>query len=110
MTREYQIVLSTCPDQQSADQLANAIIEDGVAACVSIIPAIRSLYRWQGKVESSQEHLLLIKTRKSHYNSLQQLICNKHPYELPEIIAVPIEAGLEQYLSWIDNNLSKQPQ
>ena len=107
MASEYQIVLSTCPDPASADQLANTIIEHGVAACVNIVPGIRSLYRWQGKVESSQEQLLLIKTHKSQYNSLQQLIRNKHPYELPEIIAVPIEAGLPEYLSWIDNNLSK---
>ena len=106
MASEYQIILSSCPDQESADQLASAIIEQGEAACVSIVPGIRSLYRWQGKIESSQEQLLLIKTRKSHYNSLQQLICTLHPYELPEIVAVPIEAGLNEYLSWIDTNLS----
>lgn len=107
MASEYQIVLSTCPDQACADALAATIIESGAAACVSIVPGIRSLYRWQGKIESSQEQLLLIKTHKNHYNSLQQLILEQHPYELPEIITVPIESGLKEYFSWIDNNLSK---
>jgi len=107
MSTEYQIVLNTCPDQASADKLAAALIDQGIAACVSIVPGIRSLYRWQGQIESSQEHLLLIKTTRSHYNSVQQLICTQHPYELPEVLAVPIEQGLGDYFNWIDSNLSR---
>lgn len=108
MSTEYQIILNTCPDQVSADKLAAALLDQGLAACVSIVPGIRSLYRWQGEIESSQEQLLLIKTSRAHYNSVQRLICSQHPYELPEIIAVPIEHGLGDYLNWIDSNLSKQ--
>ncbi len=106
MPTKYQLVLNTCPDQASADEIAIALLEQGLAACVNIVPSIRSLYRWQGKIESSQEHLLLIKTDKAHYNQLQRQIIALHPYELPEIIAVPIEQGLDGYLNWIDRNLS----
>ncbi len=106
MATDYQIVLNTCPDLVSAERLAKAILNQELAACVSMVPGIRSLYRWQGKIESSQEQLLVIKTKCSHYRSLEQLIQQLHPYELPEIIAVPIDQGLPSYLQWIDENLS----
>lgn len=106
MPTEYQIVLNTCPDQASAERLAHELINQGIAACVNIIPEVRSFYRWQGKVESSQEILLLIKSDKTHYNSIQKLILEQHPYELPEIIAVPIDHGLGDYFNWINSNLS----
>ncbi len=72
-----------------------------MAACVNILPGIRSVYRWQGKLESAQEILLLIKSHSQAYPALEQLIQRLHPYELPEIIAVPVENGLPAYLDWI---------
>jgi len=106
MSTEYQIVINSCPDQHIAQQLAEQLIDQQLAACVSIIPGITSVYRWQGKLASSQEQLLLIKTRRDQFGSVQQLICRYHPYELPEIVAVPIDQGLPDYLAWINSSLS----
>ncbi len=103
----YRLVLSTCPDRQSADAIASRLVEDGLAACVNIIPGLRSVYMWQGKVEHSNELLLLIKTRVHCYGRLEEVIRRRHPYELPEIVSVPIETGLTEYLSWIDASVIK---
>ncbi|HEY8157185.1 MAG TPA: divalent-cation tolerance protein CutA [Methylobacter sp.] len=73
------------------------------AACVNILPGITSVYAWQGQIESAQEHLLLIKAHKDHYQSIETTLRNHHPYELPEIIAVSIDRGLPGYLKWIDS-------
>ncbi len=104
MPSDYQIVLNTCPDVASAEQLASELINQGIAACVNIIPEVRSFYRWQGQVESSQEILLLIKSHKTDYPSIQKLILEQHPYELPEIIAVPITQGFDGYLGWLNSS------
>ncbi len=101
---DHQIVLCTCPDRASAETIATAVVERGQAACVNIIPDLTSIYKWQGKLESASELLLVIKSTPSAYNQLQQTIQSLHPYELPEIIAVPIEAGFPPYLNWIDDN------
>ncbi len=106
MSTEYQIVLNTCPDYASAERLASELIDQGIAACVNIVPEVRSFYRWQGQVESRQEILLLIKSHKTDYPSIQKLILEQHPYELPEIIAVPITQGLEGYLDWLNSSRS----
>jgi len=102
----HQIIFCTCPDQQTAKQIAESLIRDKSAACVNIIPGITSVYQWQGKIESAQEHLLLIKSRVEKYSTIESKIKQIHPYELPEIIAVPIERGLPEYLQWIDSCLS----
>lgn len=103
---EHQIVLCTCPDRATAETIATAVVERGHAACVNIIPGLTSIYKWKGTLEHSSELLLVIKTRASVYNQLQQTIQSLHPNELPEIIAVPIEAGFPPYLNWIDENCS----
>ncbi len=103
----YRLVLSTCPDRQNAEAIAAGIVKDGLAACVSIIPGLRSVYMWQGKVENSDEYLLLIKTHAHCYNRLETVIRRCHPYELPEIVSVPIETGLAEYLAWIDASVTK---
>ncbi len=82
-------------------------MEEGLAACVNIIPGLRSVYMWQGKVENADEHLLLIKTRAHCYSRLETVIRRRHPYELPEIVSVPIETGLAEYLAWIDASVTK---
>ncbi len=98
------IILSTCPDRDSAERLARALVEQGKAACVNILPGIRSLYRWQGRLESAEELLLLIKSNSQAYPGAERLIQQLHPYELPEIVAVPVENGLPAYLDWISEN------
>lgn len=104
MNTEYQIILNTYPDQEQAKQMANTLVDEGLAACVNIVPGLTSIYKWQGKRESGTEVLLIIKTRREHYEQIESRIKSMHPYELPEIISVPIENGLKAYLDWIDNS------
>ena len=106
MTLPYQIVLCTCPDQPSAVQIAETLITEALAACVNISPGLTSVYRWQNKIETAQEHLLLIKTRQNRYAALEAALVRIHPYELPEIIAVSLDQGLPEYLHWIDTCLT----
>jgi len=103
MSTAYQIILCTCPDKDTAEKIACLLVEDRLAACVNILPNITSIYRWQGQLEYAEEQLLLIKANKSSYQAIETTIKKHHPYELPEIIAVPIENGLPEYLHWIDS-------
>ena len=105
---DHLLIHCTCPDEDSAHTIANALVDRGLAACVSIQPGAQSVYRWQGKRESAREHLLLIKTRHGAYAALEQAIVALHPYELPEIIAVPITHGLAAYLAWIDESVTNE--
>lgn len=100
------LVYCTCPDQQVAEKLANTLVTGRLAACVNILPGMESIYRWQGKVEKDREVLLLIKTDNAHFDVLEDTISRLHPYEVPEIIAVPIQAGHQPYLEWIDQCLA----
>ncbi|KAF0191997.1 MAG: periplasmic divalent cation tolerance protein [Gammaproteobacteria bacterium] len=102
MEHSYLLVLTTCPDAGFAEALAAKLVDAGLAACVNIVPGIQSVYRWKGKRETGTERLLLIKTRAALYTRLEQAITESHPYELPEVLAVPIKNGLAGYLSWID--------
>lgn len=106
MPNQHLIVLCTVPDREAADSLAQALVDEGLAACVNIVPNITSVYRWQKQVESDDELLLVIKTSARAYGRLEGRITDLHPYELPEIIAVPIQAGLHGYLSWIDESVT----
>lgn len=100
-TEPCQIVLCTCPDRDTARQIAAALVEEKLAACVNILDGVESVYRWQGKVESAQETLLVIKTTQTAFTMLRDRIVSLHPYELPEVVAVPIVDGLDAYLNWI---------
>lgn len=100
---EYRLVLSTCSDLNTANSLAKTLVAENLAACVNRINNIQSTYRWQGKVESNREYLLIIKIKAANYDMVEKRIVELHPYELPEIIAVPITAGLPAYLNWIGN-------
>ncbi len=102
----HQIILCTCPDQKSAEDIASYLVSQKLAACVNIIAGVTSIYAWQGKLEKAQEHMLLIKSHSKQYPAIEQKIKSLHPYELPEIIAVPIERGLPEYLQWINTCLS----
>ncbi len=95
------LVLCSCPDTDTADALAAKAIEQRQAACASILPGMRSVYRWKGEIERADEVLLLLKTTPAHFDSLRDLLLAGHPYELPEIIAVEPDAGLPAYLDWV---------
>ena len=95
------LVITNLPDAQTAGQLARRLIEDRVAACVNQLAPCTSTYRWQGSIETAVEVPLLIKTTRAAYPRLEQLIRTAHPYELPEIIAVPVTTGLPAYLDWV---------
>jgi periplasmic divalent cation tolerance protein len=101
MRAENCLVLCTCPDAETARELAAALVRERHAACVNILPGITSVYAWQGAIESAEEHLLLIKTTAGNYESLEHHIKNHHPYDVPEIIAIPIERGATDYLDWL---------
>ncbi len=96
------LVHTQLPDAASAQALATLLLEQRLAACVSILASVRSLYRWQGKLEISEEVPLLIKTVAARYAEVEALIKAQHPYELPEIIATPITLGLPGYLAWLE--------
>lgn len=102
-TLPYRLVLTTCPDTDVANRIAQALVKERLAACVNVLPAMQSVYRWRGNVESASEHLLLIKIRTADYAAVEQRIRALHSYELPEVIAVPLVGGLTAYLAWIDN-------
>ena len=95
------LVLTNLPDRAAAESLADALITEQLAACVNILAPCRSVYRWQGAVQHDEEHPLLIKTTEERYAALEQAIRTRHPYELPEIVAVRIERGLAAYLEWL---------
>jgi len=91
----------TCPDAESATRIAEALVEKRLAACVNIVPGLRSVYRWQDGLERADEVLLMIKTTSARLDSLQRQISALHPYELPEVIAVDVAGGSPAYLGWI---------
>lgn len=99
---EIFLVFCTCPDRPAALDLAKILVESGLAACVTIQDGVTSVYLWQGALEQSDECLLLIKTSAARYQELEDAIKARHPYELPEIIAVPIQTGLNDYLTWVE--------
>ena len=95
------LVITNLPDRAAAEKLADTLVAERVAACVNILAPCRSVYRWKDAVQHDEEHPLLIKTTAGCYAALEAAIRAGHPYELPEIIAVPIERGLPQYLDWV---------
>ncbi len=95
------LILTNLPDEAAAHALATSLVSDRLAACVNILAPCRSIYRWQGEIESTAEIPLLIKSTEAAYAALETAIRARHPYELPEIIAVPIAYGLPEYLTWV---------
>jgi periplasmic divalent cation tolerance protein len=99
------IVLSTCGSAEEAAKIAQHLVENRLAACVNVIPQVKSVYRWQETVESAQEWLLLVKTTAERFARVRDEIRALHSYELPECIAIPIEHGSAAYLQWIEDNV-----
>ena len=98
-------MLTTCPEDGTAERIAEALVDRRLAACVNIVKDLVSVYRWQGRRESATECLLLIKTRRDCYPDLEAAITGLHPYEVPEIVALSLEEGLSAYLAWIDGQV-----
>jgi len=104
---DFVVVLITAPNEDAAAKMANDLVASRLAACVNIIRNIRSIYRWQGKIEDEGEVLMLVKTRKELFNDLQKRVRELHPYTVPEIIALPIIEGFEGYLGWLKEETAK---
>lgn len=95
------LVLTNLPDRASAERLAQMLVERRLAACVNILAPCRSVYRWNGEVQNDEEYPVMIKTTPARYAALEHAVRGAHPYELPEIVAVPIGPGLPAYLDWV---------
>lgn len=100
------VILSTCGSLEEAERLAHLLLERRLAACVNIVPGIHSFYRWQGRIESGREWLLVIKSSRELFDAVAAAIEAAHSYEVPEIIALPIIDGSANYLNWLGSNLA----
>ena len=109
MADNFHVVLSTCPTQESAERIARCVVEARLAACVNVLPGLRSYYEWKGNIEVGDEILLVIKSRVELFDALQSMITSQHPYELPELITVPISTGSPPYLAWLAANMRTAP-
>ena len=100
---DKRVVLLTCATEEEASRIARALVEQRLAACVNIVDApVRSVYRWKGRVERAEEHLLLVKTKRGRLKALEAAVKRLHSYQVPEIIAMPIAEGSRTYLAWLD--------
>ena len=95
------VVLVTAPSPEVAAGLARALVEARLAACGSVVPGLRSIYRWEGKVQDEAEVLLILKTTRGRFEALRDEVLRRHPYQVPEVLALPVEAGSAAYLAWI---------
>lgn len=101
MAEEVLLVLSTFPDAEVAGRIAEQLVAQKLAACANILPAVRSIYRWQGKVEDATETMVFFKTTRNRFGDFQQKLRELHPYEVPEIVALPVAEGVPDYLRWV---------
>ncbi len=103
------LVISTFPDAETARQIGTQLVTRQLAACVNLFPSpVESIYRWKGKVETATETLALLKTTRAAYPALEKALAALHPYEVPEILVFPVEAGLPAYLAWVGENTGGQ--
>ncbi|QWR76687.1 divalent-cation tolerance protein CutA [Candidatus Magnetomonas plexicatena] len=100
---EHYVVLITTPDADTANVISEAVINENLAKCVNIIKEVNSVFHWDGKINHENETLMIIKTKKENFKSLMKKVKTLHPYTVPEIIALPIVDGSEEYLSWLDS-------
>ena len=103
---ERVVTLTTVATAEDAERIARSLVERRLAACVNVVPGVVSVYRWKGEVCRDEERLLVIKTRGDRLEALREALVGLHPYELPELVAVPIAAGHEPYLAWLDESVS----
>ena len=106
--RAFRLVLVTAPNCKTARKLATAALEAKIIACASLIPALESHYWWQGKIERANEVLILFKTTNGKLSALERLILSQHPYDSPEILALPLDSGTPRYLDWITTSTTQR--
>jgi periplasmic divalent cation tolerance protein len=106
MAEKVLLALSTFPDQESARRISNELVTKKLAACANILPGVESIYRWKEKIESGNETLMLFKLSEDRQSAFQEKLRSLHPYDVPEIIFVPISSGLPEYLRWVTENCS----
>jgi periplasmic divalent cation tolerance protein len=104
MSNEVRVVFCTVPDPETAHRIARDAVEQQYAACANLVGSIKSIYRWRGQVEQADETLVLFKTSAARYPDLEAFLVRSHPYEVPEIIAVPLSAGSAAYVRWVIDN------
>ncbi|MBC7241123.1 MAG: divalent-cation tolerance protein CutA [Anaerolineae bacterium] len=107
MSSDYVVVLSNAGSQEEAERIAGTLVQEFLAACVNIVPRVRSVYRWQGQIEWAEEWMMVMKTRRSLAEALIRRLRQLHSYELPEAIVLPIDGGLAEYLDWIRSNVEE---
>lgn len=101
------VVMSTCGSAEEAQRLARELVAQRVAACVNIVAPVRSIYRWNGRIEETDERLLIVKTTRSRFDRLRTILEAAHSYELPEVLALPVIAGSPNYLAWLENEVTE---
>lgn len=101
MQDDIRIVYVTCPDPAVGEKIAGKLVRERLAACVNVVPGLRSVYRWQGAIETGDEVLLLIKTTAQRFEALRERVLELHPDTVPEIVATPVVQGLDDYLQWV---------
>jgi periplasmic divalent cation tolerance protein len=99
------VVLSTCPSRDEAERIARLLVEKRLAACVNLIPGVKSIYHWQGAVEESEEVMLVVKSSRELFRHVKEALSHVHSYEVPELIALPVVDGAESYLAWMDREM-----
>ena len=104
-----RICLTTCSGESTAQRLARLLVDRRLAACVNILPRVRSIYRWQDRVEEDNEAMMLIKTVEERVDEITAWLEQEHPYALPEVVALPVTAGLSGYLKWVADTAGGQP-
>ena len=104
------VILSTCGTQEEAEKLAHILLEARLAACVNVIPRIRSYYRWKGAIESAEECLLIVKSSRELFGAIGAVLEKEHSYEVPELLALPVVEGGTNYLNWLLANLQSGPE
>jgi periplasmic divalent cation tolerance protein len=103
------VVFSTCSSEDEAEKIARSVVGQRLAACVTVVPRVRSFYRWKGEIQSSEEHLLVIKSSRERMADLIAALEKEHSYEVPEVLALPVVEGSENYLNWLQANLGSEP-
>ena len=98
---DVELALVTAPDAETAERIARALVGERLAACVNLVPGLRSIYRWEGRVESEAEVLLVVKTRRDRAGDLEERVLALHPYDVPELLRIPVRGGSEAYLRWV---------
>lgn len=108
MDTAYQILLTTAANADEADRIAERLVDEGLAACVNVVPACRSIYRWQGETVRETEVLMIAKTRRARFRDIEKLVTEMHSYDVPEIIAVDLQAASNGYLRFLEDSLGAE--